>query len=137
MEPSGYRDDESKSAGPIASTASNGKFGVESRGEGWIITAEKHEHLTYLIETMKTLNITSDIKKVSKNVAYIERRFCACGTHTCEELLKRLKIIDSINEYKGHAHDIVTKRKNDAVNIIKPNSQAFMDIVSTLKRMKR
>lgn len=136
MENTNYADDESKSAGPIAHTASIGKFGVESRGEGWIITAEKHEHLTYFIETMKAMKITSDIQKLSKNVAYIERRFCGLDVGTCDKLLERLKIIDNVNGYKGN---INMKRKLDVkpMNTIKPNSQAFMDIVNNIKRMKR
>ena len=80
---------------------------------------------------MKSLKISSDIQKLSKNVAYIERRFCGFDVGTCNRLLERLKIIDDINEYKGP--NINMKRKID----IKPNSQAFMDIVSNIKRMKR
>tara|TARA_A100001015_G_scaffold314439_1_gene423883 strand:+ start:465 stop:875 length:411 start_codon:yes stop_codon:yes gene_type:complete len=131
-----FADDESKSAHPIAHTASDSNFGVESRGEGWIITAEKHEHITYLLETLKSLNISSDITKLSKNVVYIERRYCGCDVNTCDKLLERLRILNDINEYKGNTN---YKRKKEVVNInaIKPNSQAFLDIVNNIKRMKR
>lgn len=84
---------------------------------------------------MKSLKISSDIIKWSKNVAYIEKRFCGYDTYTYKKLLECLKILNDINEYKGP--NTIMKRKIDIKPVIKPNSQAFMDIVSNIKRMKR
>tara|TARA_A100001015_G_scaffold283098_1_gene348078 strand:+ start:236 stop:640 length:405 start_codon:yes stop_codon:yes gene_type:complete len=127
-----FSDDEYKSAGPIACTAAVSNFGVESRGEGWIISSEKHEHLTYFIESLRSLNIPTDITRVTKNMAYVEKRFSGCGSNVCNKLLDQLKILKNVTEYSG---DKILKRKQPQI-VIKPNSKAFMDIVNNIKRMK-